>query len=246
MRVFSGVISATAVIFCLFFSLIVHSEEKPLRIATVALAPAGYKENGVSKGLFYDIANQIALRAGFSYVNTIKPYGRVVNDLKSGKSDASIFGYNPNLAGKAKTVAPIVSLKIILLANLGGAITEAEDLKGKTVGFIRGSKFMSKHILGSAKELVPVTDFKQGLKMLKANRFDALVGSDIGLYSSMKLLGTKRAEFSQPYIITSAQTYLYLSNHFADEKEIQRLVTAAKELQSLGKIDEILVKYLGN
>ncbi|MGF1740528.1 transporter substrate-binding domain-containing protein [Vibrio profundum] len=246
MRAFWWAVSVTVVIFSLPFSVIADSEEKPLRIATVALVPVGYKENGISKGLFYDIANRIAQRAGFSYVNTIKPYGRVVNDLKNGKSDASIFGYNPNLEGKAKTIAPIVSLKIVLIANRGSSIIEARDLLGKSVGFIRGSRFMAQQILDDAKELIPITDFKQGLKMLKANRFDVLVGSDLGLYSSMKLLGMKRSEFSQPYIVSSSQTYLYLSNHFADKKQIKRLVTAAHELKSTGEIDEILEKYLGN
>ena len=52
---------------------------KTLNIATIDIVPAGYKNNGVVTGAFYDIGNEIAKRANLTYVNKLKPYTRVIH-----------------------------------------------------------------------------------------------------------------------------------------------------------------------
>ncbi len=115
----------------------VQATETPLRIATINLSPAGYKEDGLSKGLFYEIANAVAKEAGLSYKNTVKPYGRVLNDLKSGKTDMSMLGFNPILEGKASHTTPILELRFMLVSQKGLNIQTIEGFSGKTIGVIR-------------------------------------------------------------------------------------------------------------
>ena len=66
------------VIFLVSFSSVTIGET--LRIVTIALAPAGFKENGKAKGIAYEIANEVAQRANIvnaslklTHLSTLSP-----------------------------------------------------------------------------------------------------------------------------------------------------------------------------
>ena len=103
--------------FIFLHSFAVMAAEVDLRIATIGLAPAGFKENGELKGFTYEIANQMAERANLTYSNVIKPYSRVLLELKNGKSDMSIVFLNEGLIGKATPELPVLNINIIIIAK---------------------------------------------------------------------------------------------------------------------------------
>lgn len=215
-----------------------------LRIVTMALAPAGYKENGKAKGVAYEIANEIAKKTNMPYTNTLKPYGRAVHELKSGKADLSIMLYNTSLDGKAIPLAPVFLMSTIAIGKKGINLKGLSELSAKKVGVIRSSNFLDSELVKDMN-LVSIKDYKQAVKMLNAGRIHAFIGVDLGVYFHIKNLGLERKDFGQPYIVNSQKNLLYVSAKFTDQETINNLKKATEQMAADGTIDSIVEKYLG-
>ncbi|MGF1743178.1 transporter substrate-binding domain-containing protein [Vibrio profundum] len=240
MRSSLSIMLAVTAILC---SPSLRSESDNLRIATIELFPAGYKENGKNKGFYYEISNAIAEKANLKYVNAIKPYRRVVSELKSGKTEMSILLYNKILEGETIRLEPIFSFEIFVMGRKGNNIRRLGDLSGKVVGTVRDSNLIKNENLKNI-ELFNVRDFEQGVKMLHAGRLDALIGVNIAVYSSMKKLNFSRNDFGNPYIISSKQSELQISGKFHDQEAIGKITEAIKQLKQDGTIERIISKYI--
>lgn len=221
-----------------------QATEGLLRIATISLSPAGYKENGLPKGLFYDISNAVASKAGLNYKNTIKPYGRVLNDLKAGKADMSMLGVNPALEEKTIKVIPIIELNFILVGQKGLDIRSLDNFAGKVVGIIRGAQPIAASYVDGAT-IITVTDFAQGIKMLKAKRLDALAISELGFYFALVKMDLSRDDFGPSMALSKSAAYMYFSSHFVDQDKIARLKVALQSLIDDGGIQQIMRQYVG-
>ncbi|WP_428789992.1 substrate-binding periplasmic protein [Vibrio profundum] len=220
-----------------------RSETELLRIVTMQVAPAGIKENGENKGAVYEISNEIARRANLNYVNSIKPYRRMIHDLTSGKSDMSIFTHNTNLGNKVIEVIPVYHLKTLVVGRKVHDIQSLEELKGKKVGIVRGTSLSDEPEISQMK-LVQFKDFKQGLKMLLAGRIKALVGVDLALYYWINKMDISRKDLGQPYIFKTQGSILHVSHHFDDKAAITRLKAAVISMQQDGTVTKIWSKYL--
>ena len=231
--------------FIFLHSFAVMAAEVDLRIATIGLAPAGFKENGELKGFTYEIVNQMAERANLTYSNVIKPYSRVLLELKNGKSDMSIVFLNEGLIGKATPELPVLNINIIIIAKKDLVIEGLQSLSGKRLAIIRGSNFVPSELISQAT-LFKATDYKQGVKMLNAGRVDAFLGVDAGIYYTINTLAMNKENFGRPYVLRKKSAMLYISNHFTDEKTVVRLKAIVKQMQSDGTIRRIIGKYRDN
>ena len=120
-------------------------QARQLRIETIESLPFGYLDrNGQPAGIMYEIGNRIAEEAGMPYVNAVVPYARTVFDLERGDSDFVIRYTNEKLEQVAIQVATIVSLPTIILAPAGSRFRSLADLRGKTVGVVRGGVSMTR------------------------------------------------------------------------------------------------------
>ncbi|MGF1743294.1 transporter substrate-binding domain-containing protein [Vibrio profundum] len=227
----------------LLFSFTGRSDDKVLRISTLEVYPAGFKENGQEKGFLYEISNEIAERAGLEYVNILKPYSRVVNDLNTGKSDFSLLSYNQPLEGKTIRIMPLLYFKTIVVGQKGNNISSLTELAGKDVGIVRGASLLPNRELDKMN-LIRTKNFEQGIKMLKLGRLHAFISADIGMYYTMKKLNFSKEDFGEPYIVNRKASELQISHRFSDEKTIKKLKSSAEELVKDGTIKMILSKYV--
>ena len=226
---------------CVLLSIGAQAEN--IKIITIELAPAGYKDKGESKGMAYDIANEIAKRAGFNYSNKLKPFPRVVSELISHKADMSILLKNSSVANSVVLVTPVFDTNTIVIGQKGLDINSLDDLKGKKVAIIRSGTFHKQLEEHSGMSFYPVVDYKTGVKMLKAGRVDALTGVDNALYFTMKTQGLSRSEFGKPYTYNTQQAYLQLSNKKASDEMVTKLTGIVDGLREDKTIENIVAKY---
>ncbi|MGF1739474.1 transporter substrate-binding domain-containing protein [Vibrio profundum] len=225
----------------LTFSFPQDSEGKALRIATIDLAPSGYQENGEIKGISYEFSNLIAEKAGLSYTNVLKPYSRVVHELKTGKSDMSILIYHESF--NTATLLKLLTLETIIIGRKGHDIKRLSELNGKTVGIVRGTKFTEITDTNNMV-LLNVKSYQHGIRMLDKGRITALIALKGSLYFVIKNLNVEKSEFGKPYVISERPVFLQVSQSFRDTDKIYALESAAKQLVKDGTFQRVMDKYV--
>lgn len=221
-------------------------QARQLRIDTIESLPFGYLDrNGQPTGIMYEIGNRIAEEAGMPYVNAVVPYARTVFDLERGESDFVIRYTNEKLEKVAIQVATIVSLPTIILAPAGSRFRTLADLRGKTVGVVRGGRFDDVFDADGEIMKIDTNNYEQTLRMMMAGRFDAGIGSNVGLYFNAERAGIRREQLAPPLVLGEKHFYLHFSRKTADAETIAAVTEAVKRLQARGEIRRIIQKYVG-
>ena len=226
------------------FSGILTAE--PLHMVTVEIPPVGYIENGQTVGAFYDISDELGKRIGMEYTRKIKPYSRVIHELKNGTSDLSFIVLNTSLDGYVVHLAPIIKTQVIVLRGSADTLNTLSDLNGKRIGILRKGTYIKNVFDGSKITTFSVKNYQQGIKLLKAGRLDALAGLDIGIYFAIKQLNYKKNDFSTPFIIRTLPVTMQITKKMATPELINKLNVSVTSMQKDGTIARILKKYVGD
>ena len=93
--------------------------ENILQMRTIAVAPYGIDTNGELSGIYYDLANSLLAKAGIESEHHIFPYGRIMHDLKLGKTDLTIMFKYKELADYVDYIFPLPTLKNVVIGRKG-------------------------------------------------------------------------------------------------------------------------------
>ncbi len=218
---------------------------KELRIVTIDSAPFGFRTaDGKPAGMMYEISNLIAQEAGFTYSNDILPYARTVHSVTLGDADFVIRYGDATLTSVAIQVARVLGLPTIVVSKPSLQLKTLKDLQGKTVGHPRGGWFDDDFEMDTAILKFQVNDYSQALKMLMADRFEAAIGSSVGLYYNAHLLGLKKEQLGKPLVLGTRHFELHFSKKTANEETIAALRNAVARLEKRDEIKKIVNKYL--
>nr|WP_284676575.1 transporter substrate-binding domain-containing protein [Vibrio sinus] len=218
---------------------------KSINIVIIDVVPAGFQHQGRTQGTTYELINQIADRANFKYDTKLKPFARVVQELANGDADMSMLLPNSALDGQVVLVAPVYELKSMIVSMPNEPIKELTELSGKKVGMLRNATFYRKIPNHEQLDLYEVKNYRQGIKMLKHGRINALLAIDQSFYFLLKNEGLERSEFAPPLYFDTQHMYLQVSNKLSDESTINQLKSIVNDLKSSGEANAILKKYVG-
>jgi polar amino acid transport system substrate-binding protein len=222
----------------------INLSAKELNINTIDIYPFGYVgPDGKETGLIYEISNKIAQTAGFTYTNILAPYPRTIINLENGSADFVIRYTNTQLEKIAQPVGSIIGFQTIILGNKGSHFKSLEDLHGKTIGKIRGGFFDNQIDADKKIEKYEAQDYDQLFKMLLAKRYDAIIGSTIGLYSNAKRMKIAKDQLGPALHLQNKYFILHFSKKNSDPKTIAALKTAIHKLESNGEILKIVKSY---
>ncbi len=222
------------------------SDSEPLRIVTPDMPPFGFvTEDGQKTGMLYEIGNQIARDAGFSYENRIVPFARLIEDLTSGRADMGIFLHSRENEKAAVKVANVFTLKNIIIGLKGTAFKSLNDLHGKTVATVRGAKYDEAFTADTAILKYETNNYQQSLRMLVHKRTDAVIGPEIGLMFTAKMSDYPGESFGEPLVLNTKEVWLQFSVKTAEENKdkIDSLKAAAEKLLQNGSISAVMNKY---
>lgn len=215
-----------------------------LRIVTIHGQPWGFVGgNGKPTGIMYEIGNRIAEEAGFSYTNALVPYPRTAVEIEHGSADFVLRFGNDQMARDAVPVAAVADMPIILIGPAGTRFDHLNDVRGKTVGTVRTSKYVEQFDLDTAIQKYAVKDYVVMTRMLVLRRLDAGVGSSVGLFYGAYTAGVKPEELGIPLVLGRNEFILFFSKKTAKPETIAKLKEAVGKLIASGEITQIIDRY---
>ena len=221
----------------------VADDELELNVRTIEILPYGIKSGG-DRGIYYDIANRISKDAGYHSTNQISPYARIIFELKSGAADLSILFKYKQLEDHVIYIAPLPTLKTVVIGLQGTRIESIEQLKFKTLGYLRGAKFSDLVDNDPDIKTFETAHFRQAVKMLINGRVDAIIGPMDPIYSAAIDLGRDGSLFGQPLVVAERTPWVQLSKKSADKFSVERLRSAFNRLNEAGEITKIRNRYI--
>ena len=231
---------------CLFFSpLATFAQEKaPLQIRTIAISPYGIESSNQKSGIYYDLANLLLKRLDTKGNNLIYPYARIMNELKSGETDLTIIFKYKELEPYVEYIYPLPTLKNVVLGRQGQNFESIASLQGKTIAYLRGAQFSNDIDNDTSIVKQRVTDFKQGLLMLRANRVDAIIGPMQPILFAANRLDFPMNFFGTPLVVSERTPWLQVSNKSINKVSINELKAIFSKIMTDGDYKEIKYRYL--
>jgi len=110
------------------------------------------------------------------------PYARILNSLKTGELDLALLFKNNTVTENVEYIGPLSMAKIFILTQPNNTIRQYKDLyQLSSIAVIRSAQFNQKFDQDKRLNKVSVSSYNQAIRLLKLNRIDAVVGSEIGL-----------------------------------------------------------------
>ena len=220
------------------------------------IIPFAYEEEGVKKGIDYDVFMEISKRMGFTAKIELLPWKRIWESLKKGSIDGTIEIYfNKNREEFViYSKIPIRYSAINVFVNKGHEFDfrNISDLFGKTVG--KQSGFFISHEFEQAVKsqkiiLDEARETDRNIKKLILKRIDCIVSSPLIAKFYMKKLGLQDEIVQLPVaLVPGKKVHLALSKKGKNIKDklqfMEEINKTLKEIHLDGTFQKISDKYL--
>lgn len=210
-----------------------------LQIRTISVPPYGFETKTQASGIYYDIANILASEAGYQVNNYVYPYARIIHELKSGKTDLTIMYKYKELEDFVTYIAPLPTLKNVVIGKKGNELTSVEALQGKIIAYLRGAKFSQ--IIDDDNKIFKyrTIDFKQALMMLKNGRVDAVIGPMDTIISAAYKLNLGSEFLGKPLIVSERAPWLQVSKKSEHLISVDKLAAHFKAILKRGELKRL-------
>jgi len=230
------------VVSCLL-SIAARTEGIKIEIRTIGIPPYGIENASNRGGIYYDIANLLAQKSGYSRNNYIYPYVRIINELKTGQTDMTIMFKYEELNEHVEYIGSLPPLRTVVIGKKGTSFTSIDSLKGKFLAYLRGANF-NEDIDNDPEIIKQVTDnFGQGVKMLISGRVDGIIGPLDPILDAANAISGDVIEFGKPLVVDERTPWVQVSKESAKRLSIEKLKSAFIEIQRQGSIVAIQKEY---
>lgn len=229
-------------ILALLFSNFTTSKE--ITIGTVDASNRGFiDDNGKFQGSSYEIVNSIVSDAGFTFQNTLMPFGRVLQYLGTGNINVALLVPNETTNQVAIPVEYIRDVNFIIVGKKDATINSLKDINGKSVGYLRLTPTAAKVFKDLEVMKVEGNKYKHMIEMLMRKRIDFLFGPESNIFWALRELNYSTEDLGTPLLIHKLGMYLMYSRKVADKQAISALASSAKKLKDNNTINNIIIKY---
>jgi len=248
----SQIIGNLIVIVCsMLLSMTAQATEK-LTCATNEFAPFGFTENDTLTGIEVDLVQEIAHRLKFDISLTMMPWKRMLQFMEDGTIDCMFAAFKTpeREVYMDYTSVPIHISSLVFFEKDGSHIKfeTLEDLKGLTVGLVRGFKTNEAFDAAVSKGVFrvdEVNNFDQNFKKLSAGRVDlVLVNRHVG-GRILKKLGITNVH-PLPVPLSATPAYLTFSKKRQHADLVSLFDIELKKASSDGTYRKIFEKYIQN
>ncbi|WP_086479306.1 substrate-binding periplasmic protein [Oceanospirillum sanctuarii] len=219
----------------------------PVVFSTSSVEPWGYFIDGNQPaGLLVEFneALQAELKQHSSFdvtfENYIRPYPRVINDIKTGRADFAVLFNSPESHNYGDSVGEVSTFDVVVTGRQDSAgITSLDDLEGLPVGHVRGSKYGPAFDDNTKILKVSLDSMEKGLDMLLKGRLAALICLDQTLYHSMNEKGIAPDQTKTLFVIGKARADLFISKRSKKRFYMEEVEDALDLLHEKGTIKAI-------
>lgn len=220
------------------------AESPQIRFGTFDLPPYALHARGDGRrGMLRDFNAAVAKHAGLTHIDRIMPLKRIHKELVKGGVACSTFipaaWSKRDLIQVAEITANVDS---IVVPKKGLAVRRLQDLYGLTIAIPRGS-YHGMDIMTDPKiKRVLTNGYNQSAAILRAGRVDAMVGSDIAVYHSLRAAGVAKVDIGRPFVFLKLPLWLQCRRD-VDPGHIESLRRAARQLRAEGAFENIRAQY---
>lgn len=239
-------------IFITYFSSAVTAAETFTVYCNEKNIPVCYRDGaGKFVGIDVDIVRELSNRLGFSLEIKLVPWKRVLAGIKDGQADAGmpLFVTADRQKYSLYPQVPIHEAVMAAYTKVGSGITysDLKDLSGKSIGIRRGYS-ISPEFDRLAKEgkikVTEVTNIKNLIKMVQANRFDIIVDKQSTVGYHLKQSGIKLQNIGEVSQVRGAYLVVSKATNFKDPKSLlSEIDKVLIEMKQEGVIEEITKRY---
>lgn len=235
---------STLIFCCCLLAQALGNESNAIEIRTIGIPPYGIPSDTNPRGIYYDIANLIAEVAGYQSNNYFYPYARIVSELKSGQTDLTIMFKYEELEGHVEFIAPLPTLKTVVVGLEGTNLNSIEDLKGKTLAYLRGAKFSD--VIDDDPDINKqvTNDFIQGAEMLAFGRVDAIIGPLEPILSAAAEFENRNIALGEPLVVSERTPWIQISKKSTDRLHAEELKAIILDMASRGEFEAIRKRYI--
>ncbi len=218
-----------------------NGSEITASFSTSNVKPWGYKDaQGNCAGLLSELVDKLRVQTGFKITNHIRPYPRVILEISRGDVDFAVMFNSPQAKEIGISVGRVVKANILLIGRAGAPrLQTLDELKGKTIGHIRGSKYSKEFDDLTGVEKISLESMEQGVTMLLRDRIYVMAGADQTIYYALEKLKIPVHEITSVYTISTASADLYFSRESTRTELIEPMRKAMAELQTQGILERI-------
>ncbi|WP_076407626.1 ABC transporter substrate-binding protein [Shewanella sp. UCD-KL12] len=224
-----------------------------IEIRTIDILPYGIRTRikgqtppeFLPSGIYFDMANQLAIESGYQPHNKIYPYARIMLELKSGQTDMTIMFKYKELEDYVTYIAALPSLKNVVIGLKGTNYASFDSLKGKRIAYLRGAKFSDRVDNDPDIYRFETLDFVQAIKVLIAGRVDAVIGPMDPIISAAKQLNKDITLFGEPFVVSERTPWVQVSNKSLAKISVPQLKSQFDKLIQQEALLKIRKRYLG-
>ncbi len=182
------------------------------------------QEDGKWGGPLIDVLNRLAAKSRLDFSVKVVPFKRAVVMTQDGVSDFGVFMESEKRDDIAIPVLQLGNAFYVIVSLADTPITRIDQLKGKTVGHIRGA------VEVNTLSAVPDITYKlfnkheDGVRMLKGKRIDALLTADFRVLEAIEQSHLQTHEIAKPVPVEPRALWLYWSwNSKLPFEEVRKL-----------------------
>ncbi len=178
--------------------------------------------------------------------NQLRPYPRVIYEIRNGDVDFAVMFKSPSANEIAVSIGKVVDARVLIIGSAErDKIASLNELDGKVVGYIRGSKYGVEFDNNQRMKKLSVASMKQGIDMLLKGRIYALASAEQTLYYAMHKMDIPRENITTMYTVSSVQADLYFSKASLNTHLKVPVQAALGRLKAKGILDQIFEQAEG-
>jgi len=209
--------------------------ETPVSYSISSIKPWGMNVNGMNQGILIEFVQALERETGLPYRVSLRPYARVFQDLYSGEADMGFVFDSPDIIKRAIRIGTVMNTTVSIVGPAGSTpYRSMSDLKGLSVGVMRGSKYGQEFDSFKDYTKVRVNTIHQGVSMLVAGRLDAMVATSPTLEWGMSSSKVAEGDLTKLLVIQGPVVGLYLSRK-SMRPEIEKIYREALERLNDGR-----------
>jgi polar amino acid transport system substrate-binding protein len=234
------------------FDVAAQAQGGTLIIANAPYPPFVMPEgHALGPGIDMEIAIEALRRMGIRANVQMYPFTRVLAALKSGEAQlTTTLSFNADRDAYLRWSAPYRSGSGYLIFTLRSANftpTALEDLRGKSVGVVRGFVYPPAFSANAGIAKIEAPDSESLIKMFFAERFDAIITNSIVGSYDLKASGRMAEAYQAPFVLQSQDnraTVMGFSKQAVSADIVERFNRELSAMQADGSMARIERKYL--
>lgn len=174
------------------------------------------------------------------FTNHIRPYPRVINDIKTGRADFAVLFNSRESDQFGESVGKVSDFKVLVTGlRDADSINSLQDLKGRPIGYVRGSRYGPVFDDNTDLSKVALDSMDKGLDMLLKGRLAALVCLDQTLFHALAKKRIPAGRTQTLMVLGSARADLYISRRSKNQSLAEIAEISLEALHQNGTIQAI-------